>query len=278
MLARTPADSEIFAGNRAIGRVTLAVASHAGETRRRKVHEAGSLRVRFPNVANKAVLEAVIVNTAGGMAGGDRFDIDVAVEAGARLIVTTAAAEKVYRSLGPGTEVSVKLDVGSGGALAWLPHETILFDQVRLRRTIDVDLALDADLILAEAVVFGRSAMGETVLQGHLFDRWRVRVGGALVFAETLRLDGFIAQHLARRAVAGEGVAIASVIKVPGDESGATAVRDIEKDFVGEVGVSAWNNLLVARLVAPDGATLHRDLVGVLTALNATPLPRLWLN
>ena len=149
---------------------------------------------------------------------------------------------------------------------------------MRLRRTIDVDLALDADLILAEAMVFGRSAMGETVLQGHLFDRWRVRVGGALVFAETLRLDGSIAQHLARRAVAGEGVAIASVIKVPGDESGATAVRDIEKDFVGEVGVSAWNNLLVARLVAPDGATLHRDLVGVLTALNATPLPRLWLN
>lgn len=278
MLARTPADSEIFAGNRAIGRVTLAVAAHDGETRRRKVHEAGALRVRFPNAADKAVLEAVIVNTAGGMAGGDRFDIDVAVEAGARLTVTTAAAEKVYRSLGPGTEVSVKLDVGSGGALAWLPQETILFDRVRLRRMIDVDLAHDADLILAEAVVFGRSAMGETVLQGHLFDHWRVRVGGALVFAETLRLDGFVAQHLAQRAVASEGVAIASVIKVPADESGAAAVRDIAKDFVGEVGVSAWNNLLVARLVARDGAALHRDLVGVLTALHTTPLPRLWLN
>jgi urease accessory protein len=278
VLARTPADSEIFAGNRAIGRVTLAVAAHDGETRRRKVHEAGALRVRFPNAADKAVLEAVIVNTAGGMAGGDRFDIDVAVEAGARLTVTTAAAEKVYRSLGPGTEVSVKLDVGSGGALAWLPQETILFDRVRLRRMIDVDLAHDADLILAEAVVFGRSAMGETVLQGHLFDHWRVRVGGALVFAETLRLDGFVAQHLAQRAVASEGVAIASVIKVPADESGAAAVRDIAKDFVGEVGVSAWNNLLVARLVARDGAALHRDLVGVLTALHTTPLPRLWLN
>ncbi len=98
----------------------------------------------------------------------------------------------------------MKLDVGPGGALAWLPQETILFDQVRLRRTIDVDLAPDADLLLAEAVVFGRSAMGETVLRGHLFDRWRVRVGGALVFAETLRLDGAIAQRLARRAVAGE--------------------------------------------------------------------------
>ncbi len=278
MLAKTPADSQIFAGNRAIGRVTLAVAADSGESRRRNVHEAGSLRVRFPNAADKAVLEAVIVNTAGGMAGGDRFDIDVAVEAGARLTVTTAASEKIYRSLGPDTEVGVKLDVGPGGALAWLPQETILFDQVRLRRMIDVDLAHDADLILAEAIVFGRSAMGETVLHGHLFDRWRVRVGDALVFAEALRLDGAIAEHLARRAAVGEGVAIASVIKVPGDESGAAAVRDIAEDFVGEVGVSAWGNLLVARLVAPDGAALHRDLVGVLTALNVMPLPRLWLN
>jgi urease accessory protein len=278
VLARTPAESEIFAGNRAVGRVALAVTAASGESRRRKVHEAGSLRVRFPNAANKAVLDAVVVNTAGGMAGGDRFNIDVAVGAGASLTVATAAAEKVYRSLGPDTEVSVKLDVGPGGSLAWLPQETILFDQVRLRRTIDVDVARDAGLILAEAIVFGRLAMGETVLQGHLFDRWRVRVGGALVFAETLRIDGAIAQHLARRAVAGEGVAIASVIKVPGDESGAAAVRDIAKDFVGEIGVSAWNGLLAARLVAPDGAALHRDLVGVLTALSGMPLPRLWVN
>ena len=278
MLARTPADSEIFAGNRARGRVALAVTADSGESRRRKVHEAGSLRVRFPNAANKAVLDAVIVNTAGGMAGGDCFDIDVTVGAGANLTVTTAAAEKVYRSLGPDTEVGVKLDVGAGGALSWLPQEMILFDQARLRRAIDVDLAHDADLILAEAIVFGRSAMGETVLQGHLFDRWRVRVGGALVFAETLRLDGTIAQHLARRAVAGEGAALASVIKVPGDDAAAAAVRDMAKDFVGEVGVSAWNGLLVARLVAPNGAALHRDLGGVLTALSRMPLPRLWLN
>ena len=249
-----------------------------GESRRRNVHEAGSLRVRFPNAASKAVLDAVIVNTAGGMAGGDRFDVDVSVGAGARLTVTTAAAEKVYRSLGPDTEVGVKLDVGPGGALAWLPQETILFDQVRLRRTIDVDLAHDAKLLLAEAIVFGRSAMGETVLRGHLFDRWRVRVGGALVFAETLRLDGAIAQHLARRAVAGDSVAIASAIKIPGDETGAATIRDLAKDFAGEVGVSAWNGLLVARLVAPDGAALRRDLIAVLTALNTMPLPRLWLN
>ena len=120
-------------------------------------------------------LDAVIVNTAGGMTGGDHFDIDIAVEAGARLTVTTAAAEKVYRSLGPDTRIGVKLDVGGGAALAWLPQETILFDQVRLRRSIDVEAAPGARLLLAEGMVFGRSAMGETVTQGHFSDHWRVR-------------------------------------------------------------------------------------------------------
>jgi urease accessory protein len=278
LLASAPAHSEIFAGNRAVGRIAFSVASAAGRSRRQRVHEAGALRVRFPNVTHKGTLDAVIINTAGGMAGGDRFDIDVAVKAGAQLTVTTAAAEKIYRSLGPDTEIGVKLNVGPGAALAWLPRETILFDQVRLRRTIEVDLAPDASVLLAEGVVFGRSAMGETVLQGHFFDRWRVRVGGALVFAESLRLDGAIAQRLAQGAVAGESVAIASVLKLPGDDRAVAAVRALEKDFAGEVGISSWNGIAVARLVAPDGAALHRDLVGVLTALSGMPLPRLWLN
>jgi urease accessory protein len=276
MLASTPTDREIFAGNRAVGRVSLAVVGACGGSRRQRVQESGALRVRFPNGANAAALDAVIVNTAGGMTGGDRFDIDIAVGADARLTMTTAAAEKVYRSLGTDAEVRVRLNVGSGGALAWLPQQTILFDQVRLRRTIDVDLARGANLILAEAIVFGRAAMGEAVTEGHVFDRWRVRVGGALVFAECVRLDGAIARGLARRGVAAGGVAIASVLKIPGDESGLPALRSI--DWVGDVGVSSWNGLIAARLTATDGAALQRDLVGVLTALSPTPLPRLWLN
>jgi urease accessory protein len=277
LLAGTPAHDEIFAGNRAIGGIALSIMADAGGSRRQRVREEGALRVRFPNAANRDILEAVTVNTAGGMTGGDRFDIDVAVGAGAKLMMTTAAAEKIYRSLGPDTEINVKLDVGAGGALAWLPQETILFDQVRLRRTIEVDLAPDADLLVAEGVIFGRSAMGETLARGHFFDRWRVRRDGSLVFAESLRLDDAITERLAQRAVAGGGVAIASVLKIPGDEAAVAAIA-ARDDFVGEVGVSAWNGLALARLVAPDGAALHRDLIAVLTAFGNMPLPRLWLN
>jgi urease accessory protein len=274
----TRARDDVFAGNRAVGRLAFAVAAASGASRRARVHEAGSLRVRFPNTDRGNALEAVIVNTAGGMAGGDRFAIDIEVRAGAALTVTTAAAEKVYRSLGPDTSIDVKLEVGAGGALAWVPQETILFDQMRLARTIDVELARGASLLLAEAVVFGRSAMGEAVMSGSCFDRWRVRVDGTLVFAETIRLGGAIAPRLAARAIADGGVAIASVVKIPGDEASVAAVRASNGSFAGEVGASAWNGIAAARLVAADGAALHRDLVRVLMALGGTPLPRLWLN
>ncbi len=278
MLAGAPAQSEVFAGNRAVGRIALTVAAGTDGSRRQRVHEEGALRVRFPNIARGDALQAVVVNTAGGMARGDRFDLDMTVGPGAKLTVTTAAAEKIYRSLGADTDIRVKLDVGAGGALAWLPQETILFDQIRLRRSIEVDLAPDASLLLAEGVVFGRSAMGETLTEGHFFDRWRVRRGGVLVFAESLRLHGAIAQQLHQHAVAGGAVAIASVLKIPADDAAVAAIRAKENEFAGEVGVSAWNGLALARLVAPDGAALRRDLIAVLTAFGNMPLPRLWLN
>jgi urease accessory protein len=278
MPGSAPLRSEVFAANRAIGRVSFHVAAAPGGSRRTRVHEAGSLRVRFPNGLSRDTLDAVIVNTAGGMTGGDDFGIDIEVGEKAQLALTTASAEKVYCSLGPDTQIGVNLNVAAGGVLTWLPQETILFDQVRLRRTIDIDLASDARLLLAEAVVFGRTAMGETVLEGSFSDRWRLRVGERLIFAETTRLDGEIAQHLAQRAVANAGVAIASVVKFPGNENDLAAVRDLQSSFAGDVGISAWNGLTVARFVAPDGATLRRDLTTALSVLRTGPLPRLWVN
>jgi urease accessory protein len=278
VLAKLPADNATFAGNRAVGRIELSVGAEARGNSRRRVCEVGSLRVRFPNVAPGGALDAVIINTAGGMTGGDRFDLDFDVGAGARLTVSTAAAEKIYRSLGTDTVVNVRFTVGTGATLAWLPQETILFDRMRLRRTIEADLAPDARLIIAEMLVFGRSAMGETLAQGHLFDRWRIRAGGALVFAESLCLDGAIAENLAQRAAAGGGCAIASVLKFPASDADIAAVRQKENAFAGEVGISCFNGLALARLVAAEGAALRRDLIGVLTALSNMPLPRLWLN
>jgi urease accessory protein len=266
-----------FAANRAVGNIVLAVRASAGVTRRWRVREEGPLRVRCPGPA-AGELEAVIVNTAGGVAGGDRFTLGVTVEPGARLVVTTAAAEKVYRTLAPEATIDVKLDVAAGGSLAWLPQETILFDRARLKRAIDVDLAEDARLVLAEAIVFGRSGMGEAVEDSILFDRWRLRRGGRLIHAEAMRLDGAVASRLAQAAVANGGIAVATVLVVPGDEGTAAGVRALGDHFRGEVGVSAWNGLAAVRLCAADGEALRHDLVAVLAAVRGAPLPRLWLN
>jgi len=268
----------VFAGNRANGRVALAVTAAAGVSRRAQVHEAGSLRVRFPNAERRDVLEAVMVNTAGGMTGGDSFDIEIGVGPGASLAVTTAAAEKIYRSLGADTEVSLRCTIEPGGTLLWLPQETILFDRMRLSRSIDIDVARDARLVVAEAAIFGRRAMGERLASGYWRDRRRIRIDGALVFAETIRLDGDIGVRLAQRAIAGDAVAVASVLKIPATDESIAAVRAQEQNFVGEVGISAWNGVAVARLVAADDAALRHDLIAVLVALDAGPLPRLWMN
>jgi urease accessory protein len=267
----------IFAANRAIGRVTLNAKWAEGATRRGRVQEQGGLRVRCPGPPAPE-LEAMIVNTAGGMAGGDAFDLDFKVGPGARLLVTTAAAEKVYRTLGCETTIAARLEVAAGGELAWLPQETILFDRARLRRTIEIDLAADARLLLAEGVIFGRSGMGETVTEGLLFDRWRLRRGGRLIHAETVRLDGNVAAKLARSAVTKGGVAMATVLSVPGDETSAAAARAAARECRGEVGVSAWNGLAAVRLIAADGAALRHDLACVLTSIRGGRLPQLWLH
>jgi urease accessory protein len=266
---------DIFAANRATGHIVLSVAAAGGVTRRARIHEDGSLRVRFPNGAPET-LEAVIVNTGGGMTGGDRFAIEIEVGEGASLIAGTAAAEKIYRSHGPNAEMTVKLDLAAGARLAWLPQETILFDQARLSRRIDIDMA-GASLLMAEAIVLGRSAMGEAMNQGFFADRWRVRREGKLVFADTAWLEGAVAARLIEPAVAASGIAIATVLIAPGGEETLACVRALGENLMGEVGISAWNGFALARLCAKDGAALRHDLIAVLAALGQ-PVPRLWLN
>jgi urease accessory protein len=271
------ATSATFAANRAQGAVKFDVQLEDGVTRRGALHESGSLRVRFPSPEAEG-LAGVFVNTAGGIAGGDRFDIDIRAGAGARLTLTTAAAEKVYRATGPAAQLNIALRAEAGARLSWLPQETILFDRARISRRIDIDLAEDARLLLCEIVVFGRAAMGERMLHGEFVDRWRLRRGGQLAFAETIRLDGDIGAKLAQSAIAKGGVAIGTALIVPGDEAVVERIREVSETFGGEVGISAWNGFAMARFCAQDAARLRADMMSVLGRASGVPLPRLWLN
>lgn len=271
------AASASFAANRAQGAVRFGVHLQDGVTRRGDLHESGSLRVRFPSPEEQG-LSGVFVNTAGGIAGGDRFDIDIGAGEGARLTLTTAAAEKVYRAPGPAAQLTIALKAKSSAHLSWLPQETILFDRARIHRRIDIDLAESASLLLCEIVVFGRTAMGEVMRHGEFVDRWRLRRAGRLVFAETIRLDGDIGAKLARPAVANGGVAIGTALIVPGDDTIVERIREASESFAGEVGISCWNGFAMARFCAQDAARLRADMMTVLGRASPAALPRLWLN
>jgi urease accessory protein len=270
------ASSASFAVNRARGAVAFDVHLVDGRTRRRQLHESGSLRVRFPSPEDDG-LTAMFVNTGGGAAGGDRFDIDITAGEGTRLTMSTAAAEKVYRSHGPAAEINISLRAEAGAHLSWLPQETILFDQARTTRSIDIDLADTASLLLCEIVVFGRTAMGEVMRTGSFIDRWRLRRGGRLVFAENVRLDGDIGAKLAAPAIAKGGLAIATALIVPGDEALLERLRIVTEQAGTEVGVSLWNGFAMVRICAQDAAKLRADMMALLSQSGAM-LPRMWLN
>jgi urease accessory protein len=244
-----------------------------------RIEESGSMRIRLPR-GEGAGLDAVLVNTGGGIACGDRFAVEI--EAGAEAIVTVAtpAAEKVYRSDGPVAELSVDLKLHAGARLDWLPQETLLFDQARLVRKFDASMPEEARLSLFEAVVFGREARAERMTQGLLQDRWRIRRGHRLVYADTLRLEGPIADLLQKPSVGNGARAIATFIHVaPDAEARLEQAREHLSSGNGcEAAASAWNGILAVRFCAMTIEGLRASACPFLLAFRGEPLPRVWLS
>lgn len=257
---------------RAVGRGRLSVRARDGRTRLERLYQEGAAKLRLPR-SRDARLEAVMINSAGGMTGGDRFDWTVEVGANAHAVLTTQACERVYRASADVARVAVSLAVGAGARLDWLPQETILFEGGAIARRIEAELAADAGLLLCEAVILGRHAMGEHVSRGLFHDRWRIRREGRLVFADDLRLAGDIAAQIrAAPLLAGAGAFATLLLVAPEAEARLDAVRTA----IGSLGgASALDGKLVVRLIAPDGLSLRRALIPALAALGATP-PAVW--
>ncbi|MCJ2114628.1 urease accessory protein UreD [Methylobacterium sp. E-025] len=272
------------ARQRSVGRVMLRVAADGAGTATRiaDLAESGPSRLRFPR-AHGGAAEAILVNTAGGIACGDNFAVSLALEAGAGLVLTTTAAEKIYRSDGPVSQIANRVALGPGARLAWLPQETIVFDRARLRRRFEADLAPDAGLLVFEAVAFGRAARGERVEAGLFEDVWRIRRGGRLVYADSLRLDGPIAARLARPAIGGGARACATVLDLsPGAEARLDEARGLLAECGAnagsgvEAGASAWNGHLAIRLLATDLGPLRAVAARLLVRYRGVALPRVW--
>ena len=246
-----------------------------GRTEPARLFETGGLRWRFPRSSSPC--EAAIVNTGGGVAGGDSYRVSLALGEGAEVEATTPSAERIYRSDGPAASIETQLSLAPGARLFWLPQETLMFEGAALERRLEVEMSAEAGLVIAETLVFGRLAMGESRIDASLRDSWRIRRDGRLVFADETRLT-HAGAALERKAVGAGARALTTIVaaapKIEARLPELRAALEAESDGV-EAGASAFDGLIVARLIAATPGRLRAALIASIVALGARK-PRLW--
>lgn len=261
---------------RADGRAELALSAAPDGARLRHLYQAAPLRWLFPDAEPDEPKPGALVNVAGGLAGGDRIASTLRLGPAARFAATTPAAEKIYRSLGDETSIAAAIEVSENAVCEWLPQETILFDGARLRRRLDVVLAPTARLLAAEMLVLGRAAHGERFLRGRLHEVWRVRRGGVLLWADSLRLDDPAAAAAPFRLGAANALGTL-LLAAPAAE----ALRPFARDLAGGGASLVAPGLLLLRWLGEAGA-VRASLGAAVAALRAAAfghpprLPRLW--
>jgi urease accessory protein len=259
---------------RASGRLALAFAHDGTQTRIQKFYQEGCLKARLPRPQNPDILEAVNINIGGGIAGGDSLSTNITLGPKARAAVSSQAAERIYRALNAPAHIATRITLAPGAKLAHLPQETILFNGFALNRTLEIDLAPTATYLGVESLIFGRQAMGETIHTGALNDKILLRRDGKTILQDMTRLDGDIAAHLAREAVASGAMAAASLIYAAPDAE--ARLPDLRAALAGHhAGASAFEGIIFARILAPSAISLRKCLVAALHSCGCV-LPRVW--
>jgi urease accessory protein len=272
---------DLPAAQRAVGRLTLGFRHDpaAACTRIKTFYQQGCLKARLPRLAVPGMVEAITINISGGIAGGDSLVTEIELGAKAAASVTSQAAERVYRALDScAARLSTRITLGAGAELDYLPQETILFDGFALERSLEIELAEDANFLGVESLVFGRQAMGERINFGRLNDRISIRRNKILVLRDVTRLEGDIAAKLGRKAVAACNIGMASMIYAgPDIARRLPAIRAALDGQPVEAGASAFEGIILVRLLAPSAAALRAGVVAVQKACRDNrPLPRSW--
>ncbi len=272
----------LVAGGRVEGGVRIRLRDDDGVTRLAELWHHDPMRVLLPEPIDDALPHVVLLNTSGGLVGGDTLDVKVTLGARARALVTGQAAEKLYRSAGADVRVDNHLEIGEGGWLEWLPQETILFDRSRLRRRLTLDLAATARALAGELLVFGRRARGEIITELVLHDAWIVRRAGRLVWTDALRLDRDVRAILASPFTFAGAAAMATLVYAAPDAH--TQLEPVREVLAEEQGMAATSlgEILLVRGLATDVPALRRSFARVWCLLRSRAgglparLPRLW--
>jgi len=257
------------------GVAEIAFARRGAGTALAHLYQRTPCRVLFPDGEAGDPPSAVLLTTSGGLTGGDELRLAIAARDGAAATVTSQAAEKLYRSLGPDTRIEVELSLGNGAALEYLPQETILFDGARLDRRMRVEIAPTARLLACEMLVFGRAAHDETLTRGRLYEGWQVRRDGKLLWVDALALEGDIAALLAGPFTFAGATALATALYIGPDAAALMPLaRELAENCAGRGGASLIGNVLVARFFGPQASAVRAALGAYLGALRAAALDR----
>ena len=268
---------------RADGRCRIVLSGSETGTRIEDVYERSPIRVMFPRNGHSLMEEAVLINTAGGIAGGDRLECSVSALPGASMAVTSQAAEKVYRALNEPARIATNLKAHESARLAWLPQETITFNWARLHRTTEIELFSGSELLALEWLVLGRAAHGEIVIGGSITDSWRVKKDGRLIWADNFRITDETFAQTNRKALLSDCRAIATLIYFGPDlDKRMECLRESLLSLECDCGVTLVGGLVVARFAAKQSADLKVALRSFLSQLETDlgpgpfRVPKMW--
>ena len=237
----------------------------------------------LPRTTGAAVEEAVLINTAGGIAGGDQLQFEVTARPNASIAVTSQAAEKIYRALDEPARITTSLKACEAAKLAWLPQETIVFNRGRLSRETEIDVSSGAELLALEWLVLGRAALGEEVVGGHISDSWRVKKDGRLIWADSFRATDDTFPHLHRKALLSNCKAVATLIySGPRLDARLEFLRAIVASLGCHCAATSVSGLIIVRFAAKVSTDLRRALQRLLQQFGAElgsgpfRVPKMW--
>ena len=259
---------------RALGQISITTCLKRQSSRLDDLYQKGCIKALFPNRNDH--LEAVLINTSGGITGGDRLDVRAHAKNNTHMVISTQACERVYRahadSIG---KVKTALTVSDGAMLAWLPQETIMFDGGKLERRLTLNLEKSARALVIEPLLFGRLAMGETQINGYFRDRIDISIGGDLIYRDTTLLAGDITAKLARPAVASGMRAMATLLYRAPEAAGYHAQLAAYLNSTSGATLLS-KDFLALRFLASDGQKLRKIMLPILDLFTRNTLPKCW--
>jgi len=267
------------------GAARVGVVGRQGATFLADLYQRSPAKAILPRIDGEDCREVVFLNTAGGIAGGDRLHYTLAAGEGATITATTQTAERVYKAIGEPGHVTTRIEARSNATVEWLPQETILFERGRLTRETHIDMDAAARVLAMDWLLLGRTASGEVVRTGEIRDNWRIRRDGRLVWADSFRLGEDIAAQAARASLLGGCTAIATLVYAAAD---AEANLDLARETLAPLGIEAGatlvNGLLICRFAAELASDLRRAVITFLRTFRAElggfppGLPRVWAS